>query len=151
RRRGPFQGIDGAEGDVYGEAFGSTEVAFERVRLPAEGVHVSGSRALISGLSEQFCVGGIQAVEAGAVVSGEERGDQMVGQTDVKRVAPERRPVLFTENKQGPARQIGRRVLASTSLKVLPVEDTVVFVGYQRADDVHTLCGSRFQQVLQRV
>ena len=72
----------------------------------------------------------------------------MIGEADVKRVSPQRRPILFAEKQQRLGRRIGDWVRLAPFAKVLPIENTIIFVRHQCADDVHAFARRHQHQAL---
>src|SRR6185295_1761097 len=98
----PFQRINHSQRYIDGVALCAADtVAAERVRLAAKGMYVTRRRALGPSFTKQFRVRWKEAFERGPVITGEKRRDQVIGQPDVKRMAPKRRPVLLAKEQQG--------------------------------------------------
>ncbi len=75
----------------------------------------------------------------------------MIPQSDIECVAPKWRPVLFPKYQERPLSEIRRRVLFPAGFEILPIQNAVVLIGYQRTHDVHALRVCGHQQVRRRV
>src|SRR5258708_19548322 len=114
-------------------------------------MHVSGRGPFRARLFEQVGVAGIKTVKRRALVPGEKWRDQVVIETDVRSMAPERGTVLLAENEHRLCSEIGSGMFSAALPEILPIENSVILVGYQRTDDVHSLAARRQQQVFRRV
>ena len=150
-RAGPLQAIDQAQRRVDREGAGDAEVRIERVGVAVVGVDVGGHRAFRPRFAQHIGVAGVQAFDGGAFVSGGERGDEVILQSDEKHVAIKGRPILLGEVQLGPQIAHRRGMLAASGHEVVMIENAVVLVGDQVHDQAEPLGMGHVEQVLRSI
>ena len=105
-------------------------------------MHVANNSTLVSCLAKHVGVAWIETFDGSALIACGERADEVIPKADEEDMPVKRRAIFLAHDQHRVGILPRNRMFTSTWNKMLPVQNPVVFVGHQFADDFQIFCPS---------